>query len=51
MLQEVIAGLEEKGHNCSRTPMAISLVQTIIRKNGKIYAACDSRKGGSPDGY
>jgi len=51
ILQEVIAGLEGKGHRRSTSSSAGSVVQAILRKNGKLYAACDSRKGGAPDGY
>jgi len=50
-LQEVIKGLAAKGHNYVIEP-ADSVVQAIlVRDDGKVAAACDSRKGGAPDGY
>nr|CAB3248949.1 gamma-glutamyltranspeptidase 1 [Phallusia mammillata] len=50
--EEVIKGMAEKQHNIAMSATAGSVVQAIVVKaDGSIEAACDSRKGGAPDGY
>ena len=49
--QNVIEGLKEKNHNLVESTRA-AVVQAIhVDDNGRIYAASDYRKGGTPDGY
>ena len=43
-------GLKDKGHKIVETS-SFAVVQGIFVDSGRIYAACDPRKGGKPDGY
>lgn len=45
-------GMQEKQHNVEMSSSAGSVVQAIwVEPDGRVQAACDSRKGGAPDGY
>jgi len=49
--QSVVDDLKSRNHNVKSTT-SISVVQAIkVQNDGKLDAACDSRKGGYPDGY
>ncbi|KAH0835459.1 gamma-glutamyltranspeptidase [Lanmaoa asiatica] len=49
----VIDGLRDRGHNVKVMDInrLAAVVQTVMRKDGKIYAASDSRKNGIAAGY
>uniref|UniRef100_H2YEV7 Glutathione hydrolase n=1 Tax=Ciona savignyi TaxID=51511 RepID=H2YEV7_CIOSA len=50
--ESIISGLESKHHATRITSSAGSVVQAIVvLPDGKVGAACDSRKGGYPYGY
>ena len=50
--QAVIDGLRRKNHDTTVSGLPVSVVQAIVvNKDGTIDAACDSRRGGIPDGY
>ena len=52
IFQKVIEGLQKKGHETEITSTAGSIVQAIVvNPDGSLDAACDSRKGGIPDGF
>ncbi|XP_029426862.1 glutathione hydrolase 1 proenzyme-like isoform X3 [Rhinatrema bivittatum] len=49
--QSIEDSLKERHHEIMRIPIAGSIVQAILRKEDKLFAASDSRKGGYPAGY
>uniref|UniRef100_H2YDU9 Glutathione hydrolase n=1 Tax=Ciona savignyi TaxID=51511 RepID=H2YDU9_CIOSA len=50
--EAIIAGLRSKGHAINKMSFSYTAVQaTLLLPDGRISAACDSRKGGYPDGY
>ncbi|KAK3597993.1 hypothetical protein CHS0354_042347 [Potamilus streckersoni] len=50
--KQVIDGLKAKNHNVTEVNFgSMSIVQGIVKSEGIIYANCDVRKGGTPDGY
>lgn len=51
MLQQIIHGLQEIGHDTERLESAGSTVTGIARKGGKIYASTDFRRGGITAGF
>ncbi|XP_013421785.1 glutathione hydrolase 1 proenzyme isoform X2 [Lingula anatina] len=53
MPSTILASLVERGHNMtlSNPNGRFSVVEGIQRKDGKVYANCDFRKGGNPAGY
>ena len=51
LLQVVIDGLQQKGHNISMKDSASCVVQGILKQESYIYANSDYRKYGEPDGY
>jgi len=50
--QVVINGLSSKGHETKAKPLGKTAVQAVlIKEDGTVLAASDSRKGGAPDGF
>ncbi|KAJ7901817.1 nucleophile aminohydrolase [Mycena olivaceomarginata] len=48
----ILAGLLERGHQLSLTPLVAAVVQLIVRRpDGQIFAASDSRKNGIAAGW
>ncbi|KAJ7346605.1 nucleophile aminohydrolase [Mycena albidolilacea] len=48
----ILAGLLERGHRLSVTPLVAAVVQLIVRRpDGQIFAASDSRKNGIAAGW
>jgi len=51
VLQHIIRGLQEIGHDTERLESAGSSVTGIARRGGKIYASADFRRGGITAGF
>ncbi|GFG33537.1 hypothetical protein Cfor_03444 [Coptotermes formosanus] len=51
VLQQIIHGLQEIGHDTERLETAGSTVTGIARKGGRIYASMDFRRGGITAGF
>ncbi|XP_076817175.1 glutathione hydrolase 1 proenzyme-like isoform X2 [Clavelina lepadiformis] len=50
--KEIVDGLEMKGHEVEVDEGIFAVVQAIlVDKDGRLSAACDSRKGGYPSGF
>ncbi|XP_019631454.1 PREDICTED: gamma-glutamyltranspeptidase 1-like [Branchiostoma belcheri] len=51
--EAVLDGLRQKGHeiNPGTTPVGSAIVQAVAKIGSAITAACDSLKGGFPDGF
>jgi gamma-glutamyltranspeptidase len=51
MFQQIIQGLQKIGHETERLESAGSTVTGITKKDGKIYASTDFRRGGITAGF
>jgi gamma-glutamyltranspeptidase len=51
MFQQIIQGLQKIGHETERLESAGSTVTGIAKKDGKIYASTDFRRGGITAGF
>ncbi|KAI5772989.1 GGT5 [Gulo gulo luscus] len=49
--QEVQKGLQARGHNHTRNPFFLNVVQAVSQDGACVYAAADPRKGGEASGY
>ncbi|XP_044099752.1 glutathione hydrolase 5 proenzyme isoform X4 [Neovison vison] len=49
--QEVRKGLQARGHNHTRNPFFLNVVQAVSQDGACVYAAADPRKGGEASGY
>ena len=48
--QEIVRGLEERGHLTKETASAGSVVQAVLVRQGRLQAKADFRKSGGVDG-
>uniref|UniRef100_A0A452T266 Glutathione hydrolase 5 proenzyme n=1 Tax=Ursus maritimus TaxID=29073 RepID=A0A452T266_URSMA len=49
--QEVQKGLQARGHNQTKSPFFLNVVQAVSQDGACVYAAADPRKGGEASGY